>query len=245
MGYAPGEAFDPAEQERIERLFAPGALDEIERILGMTEHPNHDVRNALAMAIWHALRSYAAGGRPRIKTVRGLINDLAATDPECVRSAARALLMAEGGPNAAVADEAAFLIHLASGETISRQSLIDLAAGTDANAAEIATAARVALAKTPLDRGGNPDRLGDPERHVLLAKLAALFQQCRARRAGVTWNEYEQRFSGKFFRLYELVDAAVAAGRGTQPTGHHALGDFAKRWLPEIRKNLPKVQKVP
>ena len=47
MPYAPGEVFHRAEQERIERLFAPRALGEIERILGMIGHPNHDVRNAL------------------------------------------------------------------------------------------------------------------------------------------------------------------------------------------------------
>ena len=119
----------------------------------------------------------------------------------------------------------------ASADTV---SVLLIAAGVDVVLLnEQAGAALAALKKIKIGQGGNRP-LADPEHWLLLDRVADLFERTTQRRATLSENRGRRSFSGDFFRVAELVEAAAAAATKRQPATNSALGNRLKR-LRELR----------
>jgi hypothetical protein len=76
--------------------------------------------------------------------------------------------------------------------------------------------------------GGKGGRAPDIEFHALIAKLKGLFEQATGKSAGVTWNPYRERYSGKFFTFALVIEEALAKHQGIPPRSNRALGELLK-----------------
>jgi len=76
-------------------------------------------------------------------------------------------------------------------------------------------------------KGGRPP---DVEYWVLIERVVDIFQLATGREVVIpSWNPNERIFSGDFFRLAELVDAAAASATQTQPRTNSALGNLLRQ----------------
>jgi hypothetical protein len=189
------------------------SIEEIERILGKTS-PNEKLRDNLAWTLWHYARGKAGqdGFLPELQS--DLRRYVASLD-----KATRLLhdLLAKG--------------HYANDAAASTVVIMLTAAGLDVE--RLLEQLDVILSVTKnvnadKSKGGKPP---DNEFKILIDRVVDIFQLTTGRRATVTWDEIKHVFAGDFFKLAELVDAAVAAATQTQPRTNGALGKELQRLL--------------
>ena len=186
------------------------SIEEIERILDKTS-PNEKLRDELAWTLWHYARGKAChdGSLPELPS-----------DPRryvaLLDKATRRLhdLLAQG--------------HYANDAAASTVTVRLIAAGLDAE--QMLEQLRVILSVTEnvdKSKGGRPP---DVEYWVLIARVVDIFQLATGREVVIpTWNPNERIFSGDFFRVAELVDAAAASATQTQPRTNSALGNLLRQ----------------
>jgi len=90
---------------------------------------------------------------------------------------------------------------------------------------ELEHSAQRAIPLVPGEKGG---RTPDIEFHVLVAKLKGLFKRAIGKAPGVTWNEYEGLYTGKFFAFVAVIEEALARQKGVPPRSNRALGELLK-----------------
>jgi hypothetical protein len=86
------------------------------------------------------------------------------------------------------------------------------------------------------DKGGLS---ADNKYYFLLARIADTYELATRQRPTLTWNETKGVFSGKFFKMAELVDRATAAATGASPKSNGSLGDHLKVILARRQSLLP------
>ena len=198
-------------------LFGAGVLEEIEGILGVTS-PHEEVREALAESLCaYAGRSPYVGG-----SVGGYSGEGSSAQirrrVEAISGAARSMRAALAPADAAAETVTVWL------ET----------AGIDVGGLkEQAGAVLAALKKIKTDKGGHRP-LADPEHWLLLDRAADIFERTAQKRATLSDHRGKRTFSGGFFRMAELVEAAAATATKRQPATNSALGTRLRRLL-ELR----------
>jgi hypothetical protein len=186
------------------------SLEEIERILGKSS-PDKGLRDDLALALWH----YARGKANQDGTLPERPSDL----PRYVESlgeTARRLhdMLAKG--------------HYAEYAAANTAVIMLEAAGVDVG--RLLEQLNVILSAIDVDKskGGRPP---DVEYKVLMDRVVDIFQLATGRRATVTADRVIGKFSGKFFRVAELTDAAAASATQQSPRTNGALGELLQDLL--------------
>jgi hypothetical protein len=92
--------------------------------------------------------------------------------------------------------------------------------------------------ETTLFAAGNADRGGRPadvEYGLLMGRVVYIFELATTEQAGLTWDWHKETFTGKFFRVAELVNAAAASATEQPPKTNIALGKFLQRLLQSFK----------
>jgi hypothetical protein len=201
-------------------LFGAGALEEIEGILRVAS-PDEQVRDYLA----RSLHAYARDKHAR-DTGNGEVSSAQ------FRRRVEAICKAAQSLQAALpwsADDDA-------GATV---ALRLIAGGVDVGLLSRQLDAIAALEKIEMGKGGGRP-LDDPEHWLLLDRVADVFERTTHHRATLTENRGKCSFSGDFFRMAELVEAAAAAATKRRPATNSALGSRLRRLL-NLRAKPPAI----
>jgi hypothetical protein len=110
-----------------------------------------------------------------------------------------------------------------------------IAGGVDVGLLSRQLDAIAALEKIEMGKGGGRP-LDDPEHWLLLDRVADVFERTTRLRATLTENRHKGDFSGSFFRMAALVEAAAATATKRQPMTNSALGTRLRRLL-DLRAN--------
>jgi hypothetical protein len=207
-------------------LFGAGALEEIEGILRVAS-PDEQVRDYLA----RSLHAYA-----RVKYARDTgdrtVGD-GAGSPAQIRQRVKAIDKAARSLRAALVPT-----DNAATSTVA----IMLMAG-DVNVGLLnkqVDATIAALEKVEISKGGGRP-LDDPEHWLLMDRIADLFELTAQRQARLKDSTLGlpvgRVFSGDFFRMAELVEAAAAEAKKLEPMTNSALGTQLRRLL-DLRAKL-------
>ena len=186
------------------------AIEDIERILRV-DSPDEQVREDLAWSLYAYVRDragdsgYSGEGSPA--QIRNRV--------EAIRKAARSLRAALAPTDAAVDT---VTVTLMDGD-------VDVVLLNEQVDATIAV-----LKKVKTDRGGNRP-LADPEHWLLIDRVTDIFERTTQRRAALSEHRGKRSFSGDFFRIAELVEAAAAAATKRRPATNSALGSRLRRLL--------------
>lgn len=208
------ESYGPQARKAALAHFEESSIEEIESILGKCS-PDEGLRDDLAWALWKYARGKASqdGALPELPSrVRRYIESLDKT----ARPLHDALAKLE---DAYVCDDAA-------AHTV---ALMLATAGIDAQ--RVLGQLETILSVTEnfdKNKGGRPP---DVEYGILMDRVIDIFQLATGRQAGVTWDWHECTFTGEFFRIAELVDAAAASATQERPRTNSALGNSLRRSL--------------
>jgi hypothetical protein len=179
------------------------SLPEIESLLGKAS-PDEGLRNELAMALWKYARA-DLDGQPiaRVKRVGDLVTSL--------QQPARALLVA--------------LDRLENLYCNGDPAATDVALMLGFDLRAMRGQLGVVLAATVREsKGGRPP---NTEYAILMARVGALYAHVTERRPTTTYDG--ELYSGKFFRVAELVDIAAAEAVGGEIKSNIALGKLLGR----------------
>jgi hypothetical protein len=209
-------------RDAVLALFGAGALEEIESILRV-ESPDEQVRENLA---W-SLHAYARDEYAR--AVGDRTAGAGAGSPKQIRQRVKAITKAARSLQAALA-----LTDDAATTTV---AVMLMAGDVDVGLLhKQVDATLVALEKVEIGKGGGRP-LDDPEHWLLLDRVADLFELTAQRRATLTDDRFRREFSGDFFRMAELVEAAAAKATKREPMTNSALGTQLRRLL-DLRAKL-------
>jgi hypothetical protein len=193
-------------QDVVLKHFGPGALEEIEKILGVAS-PNASLRFELALAL-HKYAEPNGSGLASPALVSRRLKTIGATARQ-LRDAIGDFLLDESADIGTVA-------------------VILGAAGVDLSALEVHLNALLAATENiRKSRGGRPPV--NVDYGVLMMRLAGIYHAATGREATVTAHRVKGVFSGRFFRLAELVDHAAASASKTKPMTNGALGELLRK----------------
>jgi hypothetical protein len=207
-------------------FFGAGALEEIEGILRVAS-PDEQVRDYLA----RSLHAYV-----RVKYARDTGDCTVGDDEgwsaqirqrvEAINKAARSLQAALAPTDDATTTTIAVMLMAGDVDVGLLNNQVD---------ATIAALEKVEIGKG----GGRP--LDDPEHWLLMDRIVDLFELTAQRQARLTDSTLGllvgRVFSGDFFRMAELVEAAAAEAKKLEPMTNSALGTQLRRLL-DLRAKL-------
>jgi hypothetical protein len=177
----------------------------------------------LGYAIREICRSYLTNPQDSVspvprRQITGHLADIARTAKKLNGLLARCN---DGDENDPLGQEVEDALFLASATRLDRKKLSYLIEQHE----ELEQVAQKALLEVPGGKGG---RAADIEFHALVAKLKGVFEAVTGKSAGVTWNEYRRRYSGKFFNFVRVIEEALAEYQGRPPRSNQALGELLK-----------------
>jgi hypothetical protein len=194
-------------QDEILEHFAPGALEEIEGILGVTsDDVRASVRVDLAFAMSRRVNPHGSG----------LASDAAVRrHVEAISKAARQLrdaiapLLLDGDEDA----DTARITFMAIAD-VDFDIVFEVFEATKA----------MSSVNVPKSKGGRRPNVDDA---VLMLRLAEIYETYTRKKPAVTWDAIGGRYSGHpFFRMAELVDQATATATEAEPMTNSALGEL-------------------
>ena len=208
------------------------SIEEIESILGKSS-PDEGLRDDLAWALWKYARGKANqdGSSPELPLqVRRYIESLdVAVRP--LRDVLAKLKVARARDDAA-AHTVAIMLDAAGVDLGAFGIDLDTAGiefdATGMDASKFLGQLEAILSVTEnasKSKGGRPP---DVEYHLLMYRVSCIFQQTTKRRATLTTDRHNNRYSGDFFKFAELVDAAATQ---QPPKTNSALGELLKLYI--------------
>jgi hypothetical protein len=207
------ESYGPQAREAALDYFGR-SIKEIENILGK-HSPDEDLRNDLTLTLWKYARGKAGQDGSLLESpsqVRRYIESL----DESARQLRDALVKLDIGDDAAAAT-VAIMLGAADIDRCKVLGQLEAILSVTENADKSA--------------GGRPP---DVEYGLLMDRVIGIFQPATGRRATVTWDSVEHIYTGKFFRIAELVDIAAASATHGRPRTNGALGAWLRR-MPRTR----------
>lgn len=194
------------------------SLWEIERVLDAAS-PDHDLRDALASAIWKYARGLADQDGLRqgpVARVNAYIREINKKQ-QPLREALLLLFDAYASEDVAAIDTMFVFSNAGVDVPLILEQLERMPDVAEVN-----------------QGGGRPS---DIEHHVLMARVAGIYEFATKKRQTVTTSPYTTpvTYSGKFVRIAELVEAAAAAATKQQPLPNSALGLRLKRMTAKRR----------
>jgi hypothetical protein len=184
------------------------SIKEIENILGK-HSPDEDLRNDLTLTLWKYARGKARQDGSLLESpaqVRRYI--------ESLDKSARQLRDALDIGGDAAAATVAIMLDAAGIDRCKVLGQLEAILSVTENADKSA--------------GGRPP---DVEYGLLMDRVIDIFQLATGRRATVTWDSVERIYTGKFFRIAELVDVAAASATHGRLQTNSALGAWLRRLL--------------
>jgi hypothetical protein len=209
------------------------SIEEIESILGKSS-PDEGLRDDLAWALWKYARGKANQDGSSAESplqVRRYIESL----DEAVRPLRDVLakLKVACARDDAAAHTVAIMLD-AAGVDLDTAGIDFDAAGMDASKFLGQLEAILSVVENAgKSKGGRPP---DVEYHLLMYRVIYIFQQTTKRRATLTSDRHNNRYSGDFFKVAELVDAAATQ---QPPKTNSALGELLNRILRSLKGQNP------
>jgi hypothetical protein len=151
---------------------------------------------------------------------------------DCARQLSQLLgkVYATGVPNASIKGDIGLRLFLASNQYFEQQKIGLLALDLE----RLANVAARVRTTTPPDKGGRTPSIPI---HVLIVRLAGIFECITRKRAGITYAWHDEQYEGAFFNFVSTIVSPLDRARGEPPRDNFALGKLIRAATARKRSN--------